>query len=178
MAKPRPLYVSRPLLNAEAVREWARSAGFTSALAADEMHVTVAFSRKPVDWQAIPPDTRPLTIELTHDGDQRVKTLGSATVLRFTAPALEKRWRAFRAAGASWDFPSYQPHVTITYKPPGRWPTPPDRMQPYHGPLRFGPERYAALDEDWKGGVQESPLAKALPPAVLLLIGPRRVVTA
>jgi uncharacterized protein len=170
MAKPRPLYVSRPLLNADAVRAWARSAGFTSALAADEMHVTVAFSRKPVDWQAIPPDTRPLTIELTHDGDQRVKTLGTATVLRFTAPELTKRWRAFRAAGASWDHPSFQPHVTISYKAPARWPTPLAQMAPYHGPLRFGPERYAALDEDWKGGVRETPLAKAMSPAILLLV--------
>lgn len=177
MPTPRPLYVSRRLLNAGALRAWARSAGFTSALADAEMHVTIAFSRAPVDWQAIPPDTKPLTIELTQDGDQHVKMLGTAAVLRFTAPELEARWRAFRQAGASWDHPGYQPHVTLTYQPPARWPTPPERMEPYHGPLRFGPERYKALDTDWKSNVSEAPLAKAAAPAILLFIGPRGVVT-
>lgn len=178
MSAPRPLYVSRPLLNAGAVRAWAQSAGFTSALAEGEMHVTIAFSRDPVDWQAIPPDTRPLTVELGHDGDQHVKTLGTATVLRFTSPELAARWRAFRRAGASWDHPAYEPHVTLTYQPPARWPTPPGEMEPYRGPLHFGPERYKALNLDWKSNVQETPLAKALAPRILVFVGPGRVVTA
>lgn len=163
----RTLYVSRPLLNGEAVRAWARSAGFTTALPASDMHVTIAFSREAVEWADIPPDTSPLDVMLDADGDQRVKQLGQATVLRFTSSDLATRWRRFRAAGASWDHPSYQPHITITYQPPKPWPTPPERMQPYHGPLRFGHERFKEVNTEWADKIKETPLIPRRPTRIL-----------
>lgn len=168
MPAPRPLYVSRPLLNGGALRAWARAAGFTHALPAEDMHVTIAFSRAPVDWAAVPPDTRPLAMELGSDGPQRVKRLGKAIVLRFEAPALAARWRAFRQAGASWDHPEYQPHVTITYRPPPRLPTPPEQMEPFHGPLRFGPERFREVKESWADDIHETPLGPRPRPILLV----------
>ena len=47
---PRPLYVYRPLLNASELIDWARSQGFTSTLPAEDLHVTQAYSRRPVNW--------------------------------------------------------------------------------------------------------------------------------
>lgn len=160
MAKPRTLYVSRPLLNGEALRAWARSVGFVSTLPASDMHVTVAFSRKAVDWSDVPPQRGSLSIEVGETG--HVKRLGKAIVLRFDSPALRTRWRRFRDAGASWDWPEYQPHVTISYAEPARWPTQPEKMQPYDSVLRFGAERYAEVKEDWNKRVVEEPLRKAL----------------
>src|SRR3990167_5554768 len=44
------LYVHRPVLNAEEIITWANAQGFTTTLPAEAMHVTIAFSREPVDW--------------------------------------------------------------------------------------------------------------------------------
>lgn len=73
------------------------------------------------------------------------RPLLNAAVLRFTSARLAARWREFRAAGASWDHEGYQPHVTITYHPPVKLL---GATEPFHGVLRFGPERFAAVDED------------------------------
>lgn len=160
MAKPRTLYVSRPLLNGEALRAWARSVGFVSTLPASDMYVTIAFSKRALDWSTVPPKHGGLAVEVGETG--HVKRLGKAIVLRFDSPELRARWQAFRDAGASWDFPEFQPHVTISYAEPERWPAPPEQMQPYDGMLRFGAERYAEVKEDWKERVKEEPLRKAL----------------
>lgn len=168
MAAPRTLYVSRPLTNPHALRAWARTAGFPMALAPEEMHVTVAFSRTPLDWNRLRPDPRPLHVNLTVDGPQRVKQLGAATVLRFHSALLMERWRQFREAGASWDHPDYQPHITLTYQPPNPWPTPPELMQPYHGPLIFGPERFREVNTEWAAQVRETPIGTDDGPSMLV----------
>ncbi len=164
---PRTLYVSRPLLDGARLRAWARRAlGLRSALAAADMHVTVAFSRAPVNWFALSPD-RNLVLIPEGEADREVKRLGKATVLRFRAPELERRWREFRdRAGASWDHPSYQPHVTLTYTVPEG--TDLHDATPFDGPLRFGPERWAEVKDDWPVDVQEEPLRKAGAPWILL----------
>ena len=46
------LYVHRPLKNADEVRAWAKDAGFKNTLEPDDLHVTVAFSKDPLDWDA------------------------------------------------------------------------------------------------------------------------------
>ena len=46
----RSLYVHRPVLNAEAIIAWAKGAGFATTLPAEDMHVTVCFSKQPVNW--------------------------------------------------------------------------------------------------------------------------------
>ena len=44
------LYVSRPVLNAPQIIAWAKAQGFATTLPPEDMHVTVAFSKEPVDW--------------------------------------------------------------------------------------------------------------------------------
>jgi hypothetical protein len=46
-AAPRSLYVQRKLLNSAAFIKWAKGQGFTTTTPADELHVTVLFSRTP-----------------------------------------------------------------------------------------------------------------------------------
>lgn len=78
---------------------------------------------------------------------------GDAIVLQFSAPALQERWQEFRDAGASWDYESYHPHVTITYDKP------PDldlsAVVPYDGPIELGPEVFEDIEEGWHEGVEE-----------------------
>lgn len=151
----RTLYVHRKLLNANAVRAWAREQGFEGLMAPEQMHVTIAFSREPVDWGRLTPDGDATVVA---DATTEVETFaprgnpkGGATVLRFESPELAARWQEIRDAGASYDFPEYRPHVTLTYGPA------PDlaAVEPYRGPLIFGPEEFAEINEDWDQTVVE-----------------------
>jgi hypothetical protein len=130
------LYVHRPLLNARDVASWAKSQGFRSTVPPEEMHVTVTYSKKPVDWKKMP---RHEPIVKSLGGNRSVSVLGKegAIVLHFEDPALQLHHKAFVDAGCSHDYPDYLTHVTISYAG-----GPNDLMQvyPYSGPLHFGPE--------------------------------------
>jgi hypothetical protein len=168
-AAPRTLYVSRPLLNGDEVRAWAATQGIASALPASDMHVTVAFSREPVDWSQLTPDPRDLTVV---EAGREVRqfpprsTPNGALVLLFRSAQLEKRWREFRDAGASWDFPEYRPHITITYSVPAADVA---GVEPYRGPLVFGPEVFAEVSDTWASGIAEEPTIKRSVPRRRLL---------
>lgn len=49
-AEALPLYVCRPVVNADQIIAWAKAQGFETALPAEDMHVTICFSKQPVDW--------------------------------------------------------------------------------------------------------------------------------
>lgn len=142
--KKRTLYVCRPLLNAADVIAWANQAGFRSTLKPEDMHVTLAYSRVPLIW----PDFLDDSVALPPDPRRAVKRLGDkgATVLLITAPAFQKRWKEFRIDGASWDYPQYQPHVTLSYDATD---INPKSLKAYPGALEFGPERGAPIDDDF-----------------------------
>ncbi len=156
--QPRTLYVKRRLLNGDAVRAWAAEQGIASALPADDMHVTVAFSKEPVDWSELTPQQGAIAVissagRAVHQFPAR-NTPNGAFVLKFTSPELTVRWQEFLDAGASWDFPEYQPHITITYTLAEADLA---AIEPYHGPLVFGPEEFAEVNEGWAGEITEEP---------------------
>jgi hypothetical protein len=84
-----------------------------------------------------------------------VQALGDkgAVVLLFASNDLKWRHDAFKEAGASFDFDEYQPHVTITYQVPAGLDL--SKVQPYTGPLKFGPELFAEVVDNWEQGVTE-----------------------
>ncbi len=143
----RSLYVHRLLKNAEDVSAWAKKQGFNTTL--DDMHVTIAFSRIPVDWDKTPSNNADLAV---HGGKRELAKFGEATVLKFEASALSDRHDMFRKAGASWDYAEYHPHVTLTYDSAD---VDLDNVEPYSGPLVFGGEDYDEIDEDWKDRIAE-----------------------
>jgi hypothetical protein len=134
------LYVHRPLTNADDLITWAKAQGFATTLLADDMHVTIAFSREPVDWSAAGGTFDTLIVQAAED--RAVEQLGDkgAIVLRFESPELAARWGAFKHEGAAWDYPEYRPHVTITYDAGD---VELDNVKPYAGGLKFGPEEFA-----------------------------------
>jgi phage-related protein (TIGR01555 family) len=151
-AAPRTLYVSRKVKNADEIIAWAKSQGFKTTLAADDLHVTIAFSRTAIDWMQI---GEPWDSEMTvAAGGPRLmeKFSGGAVVLQFKSRELEWRHEAIREAGASWDWPEYQPHITITYDPDG---VDLATVEPYQGEIVLGPEIFVEVDDDWKSGVSE-----------------------
>lgn len=157
-AAPRPLYVQRKLLNASALIAWAKENGFKSTLAAADMHVTVLYSRSPVD---------PMKMGESWSGDDqgriRVKPGGpraierfgeNAVVLLFASWELESRHRSMVEAGGSHDFEDYHPHVTLSYEVPAGVDL--AAIKPYAGALEFGPELFESLDLDWKRKITEA----------------------
>lgn len=139
-ASPASLYVSRPLIDSEDFFAWVGE-HFKKSIAADECHVTIAHS-KTLFTNHLEPATDDLEIRhghrsLTHLGDD-----GEAVVLKFTCPALQRRWAEFCDEGAKWDFNNYQPHITISYDGAD---LDLDNIPPFDGVLTFGPEVFAPV---------------------------------
>ncbi|WP_054133832.1 DUF935 family protein [Blastomonas sp. AAP25] len=161
---PRPLYVHRKLVNAEKLVAWARKQGFKTVVDPADMHVTVAYSKKAVNWFGMGDDygfyREPLRV--MPGGPRVVDRLGDqgAVVLHFWDGYLANRHRTMREAGASWDFPTYLPHVTFTYEP-GEVDL--AAVEPFTGELLFGPEIFEPIDDDWASGVRSVDLAEGDP---------------
>jgi phage-related protein (TIGR01555 family) len=159
-ARPRSLYVSRKLINADDLIRWAKAQGFETTQPADEMHVTIAFSRKPVDWMTVGDDwssDEDGKLRVKPGGPRVVEALGDkgAVVLMFRNDSLEWRHRRIHeeGTGAQWDWPEYQPHVTITWQAGD---IDLSTVEPYQGPLVFGPERFAEVVDDWEKTIEEA----------------------
>lgn len=142
-AAPRTLYVSRKLINGAEFLAWAKGQGFTTTLAADDLHVTIAYSRQPLDWMKVGESwsfgDKNGNLTVNPGGARLVEPLGNegAVVLLFNSSDLAWRHMAIKEAGASWDHEGYQPHVTITYEPGD---VDLSKVEPYRGKLVFGPE--------------------------------------
>lgn len=144
------LYCSRNLLNGDDLIEWAKGQGFKKCLNPEQFHVTIAYSKKKFDWEPIKPKKSRLIIKGGHRSmevfDQK------AVVLKFQSNVLEDRWQMFLDDGASWDFPNYQSHVTISYMglPKG---IEKEDIEPYTGILIFDKEKFEPLNPNWKSTV-------------------------
>jgi hypothetical protein len=151
--KIQTLYVARPLerQSATQLREWAKSVGFDHTLEPSDMHVTVACSKRSVDWSML----RPATDTVTVLSDARsISPLGDkgAVVLKLDSKELTRRWYQFLNIGCSWDYEGYQPHVTISYNGPAQLP----QVAPYDLPIVLGPEKWAPVVLDWDKKIKES----------------------
>lgn len=152
-ASPRSLYVRRDLLNGAEFLAWAKAQGFETTMDAADLHVTIAYSKRPVDWMKAGDDWTPGDdgkLIVKPGGARIVERLGNkgAVVLLFGSNDLVYRHeRILREANASHDFPEYQPHVTITYQAPDGLDL--ATVEPYRGKLEFGPEIFEEIDDDW-----------------------------
>jgi phage-related protein (TIGR01555 family) len=145
-AAPRSLYVSRPVVNAAEIRAWAKAQGLPELQ--PDLHVTIAASRKPVDWMKIESEDwnqdRDGTIEIPPGGVRLVEPLGDRTaVLLFTSSRLSWRHEQIVRAGASWDFEEYQPHISLTGDPVDL-----AGVEPYRGRIVLGPEKFEEVKQD------------------------------
>ncbi|HGQ7364003.1 TPA: phage portal protein [Pseudomonas aeruginosa] len=155
-AAARTLYVSRKVLNAGAIIDWAKAQGFETTLPAEDLHVTVAYSKTPVDWMAVAQAwTNKPNGNLTSSagGPRMVEQFGEgAIVLLFNNTELTWRHQDILDAGASWDWPDYQPHITFTYQPGS---VDLDQVEPYRGVIELGPEIFEEITPSWSDDLNE-----------------------
>lgn len=157
-AVPRPLYVHRKLLNGADLVAWAKASGFATTLDAADMHVTVLYSKQPVDpmkmgegWSSDADGG----LVIKAGGPRALERFGEgAVVLQFASWSLQSRHNEMVQAGASHDYPEYLPHVTVTYEAPADLDI--ETIKPFSGELRFGEEIFEPLNPDWKSAVEES----------------------
>lgn len=149
---PRTLFIKRSVVNADDVIRWAKDQGFKTAITAEDMHVTVAFSNRPLDWFSIPDTLR--EVRVPAGGVRFVEQLGpkGAVVLRFKSDALTRRHEQILEHGASWDFDSFRPHLTITLKP-GKVDL--EKVDPFQGELILGIEKFEEVRENAFEGITE-----------------------
>lgn len=155
-AVPRSLYVSRTVLNGADLVAWAKSQGFKTTLPAEDLHVTVCYSRRPLPWTKIDEDwhgDEKGHVTIRPGGPRAVSQFKQATVLEFASSALSWRHEDFKRAGATWDHPEYLPHITISYDKPADLDV--RDIKPYQGEIVLGPEIFQELDEDWRATVIE-----------------------
>ncbi|WP_346399928.1 anti-CBASS protein Acb1 family protein [Pseudomonas syringae] len=145
-AAPRTLYVSRKVTNAGEIIAWAQSQGFETTLPEADLHVTIAYSRNPVDWMKVGESWSgdgKGQLKIAPGGARLIDQFGEgAVVLLFNSSELAWRHVSIVEAGASWDWPDYQPHITFTYEPGS---VDVAKVEPYRGAIELGPEIFEEL---------------------------------
>lgn len=143
-AAPRTLYVSRKVVNVSDLKVWAKGQGLPELQ--DDLHVTIVYSRQPLDWMKVEGEwnqDEKGQITIQPGGVRIVEPLGDRTaVLLFTSSSLTWRHEQIVRAGASHDYPDYQPHISLTGEPVDL-----AGVEPYRGKIVLGPEVFEELQD-------------------------------
>lgn len=149
-----PVYVHREVLNPRRIRNHLFDQGISPV--ADDLHVTVVYSKAAMEWDSIEPHRGSILLRAARRRLELFGPEGSHLVLLVDHPYLHDRAAAWHMAGARSDFPEYRPHVTL-HKPvvlkslrgrPFMWKalTPQfEHIQPYEDDILLGPEQVGPL---------------------------------
>ena len=142
-AAPRSLYIRRDVVNSRDLHRWATSQGIKDLVPAEELHVTVCYSKTPVDWFKVGESWED-KIDLV-GGPRIVEAFpGGPIVLLIGASSLKWRHREIMEAGGSHDFPEYQPHITLSKNSDQDL----KDVTPYQGRILLGPEIFEEVKND------------------------------
>ena len=73
----------------------------------ESLHITTVFSRSPCFYE-------PRFVAHPMANPYQFKILGDQLVILVESHAAEESWKKAVTSGASWDFPQYQPHISIS----------------------------------------------------------------
>ena len=134
-----PLWLHRRLLNWRDIYAWALEQGIRKMMPPDQLHVTLATVREPVEWSEN--DLEVQTDEITVPaGPKPVQIFGyTLKALAFSDPGIERRHAILLGRFPQMDHPTLRPHVTLFRG--GKMP-----KGAYHGELVFGPEIAEVFD--------------------------------
>lgn len=147
----RTLYIRRDVLNADEILAWAQQRGIPDLMPATELHVTICYSKTPVDWAKTGSawdEDQDGTMTIRPGGMRALDKLGNAIVLLFNSSTLAWRHVDLKSlANTTSDYEDYQPHVTLSYSD-----KPFDlKGEAYPGKIELGPEIYAEIEYDYQG---------------------------
>lgn len=131
------IYVSRKVVNPESIAKWALDNNYKDIQ--DDLHVTVAYSKKPVDETKIELDDNNITVPLS---GRALDHFGDFNVLLIQSDELQDRWDYFVNQGCSWDYPNYSPHISFSKDEEL------STTYPFLGEIILGPEIMEDLHDD------------------------------
>ncbi len=141
-------YVYRKLMNNEDLVDWAKEEGLTHILNPEDLHVTIIYSK--ADFEKNPD---PNTVRVRGQRTRAIKKYSTlkgspALVLEFTCNLFQNQHRAYRSSGADHDYPTFKPHITLTYKGSD---VDVSKIEPFKGALKFSREYQEPLTEgNWQ----------------------------
>lgn len=162
----KPVYLKRSVMNAERIHEWAAEQGFETALDADDMHVTVIYSKDAFSkWITERADDAydntlsygNIVIRGGHRSIERLGENGEAVALRIESPELASENAMYRTMGASTDWPDFKPHITITWNAADLDVA---SVKPFDGDIVLGELVAKPMNENWRDNISETPLSK------------------
>lgn len=157
-ATPRGLYVSRAVLNAGEIRDHYKRQGFKLLTPDDEMHVTIAYDKAPVDWLTLPDlyDSDYAEDFVVPAGGARLhEQFGDAAVLCFMHFHLRWRHEDFVLFGVRWKHNEYNPHITLSWDATGANPDL-STVEPWQGRIELGPEVWSEPKADFEQSYEEN----------------------
>lgn len=149
-AEPRTLYVRRNVLNGAEILKWAKAQGLTDLFPADYLHTTIAYSSTPLDWMQIEGETwgqdEKGQMLIPPGGVRLVDKIGpkGTIALLYTHNAIIWRHEQIKRSGAGWDFPDYQPHISLVKEGVS---VDISAIEPYRGKIILGPEIFEEVRE-------------------------------
>jgi len=131
------IHIERPVMGQarDVLASIARDLGLAAEV---DLHVTISHCRSPVDWRDPEFLRREDRVEVSSDS-LAIDRFGDCIVLLLDAPILAARHADLAEAGATWDFPTYNPHITIAKDPMGKVTRLP-AVPAFSGPILLGPE--------------------------------------
>jgi len=126
---------------------WFSNLGFTCV---SHLHVTTVYSRVPIDYKSI--YTPPITVypeELSFLFLKGSNNLGLCLCLGVSNQIFQRSYKRAVSLGAVWDYPSFIPHITLTYNTEIESLLEHPLSLPKF-PVRFDTEVVLPLDEDLK----------------------------
>lgn len=139
-------YIGVKVKNAKEVYDWYNNQG-VEVIPEDELHCTIAYSKKDFEYTISKDDIH------VSEFNSVLEPLGDdgAIVLKIHSQELQDRFNRCIAAGATYDYPSYKPHITISYSGI-------DNINDIKQPdfdIILGDEYANPLNEDWKEELEE-----------------------
>jgi phage-related protein (TIGR01555 family) len=152
-AQPRTLYMRRDVLNGEEIIAHFKAQGLKNLHDPSDLHVTIAYSREPVDWLKIGSDDwggdKDGKLVVKPGGPRLIEQLGGEKVVTLVFMNNDLLYRHMRTceAGCAWDYAEYQPHITVAEAPANASDL--RTMEPYQGAIELGPEIFQEIDDNW-----------------------------
>lgn len=154
--KTAPLYIRRDVKNAKEIIGWYRGQGFETLYPESELHVTILYSKTPVDWFKMDGGYWSSEEELIipAGGARAMEVFGEGTVvLEFASASLRWRHESLIEMGATSDYPEFRSHISITNN---LGDVDLSNVKPYVGRIVLGPEIYEDINENWKSTIKET----------------------
>lgn len=114
--RKRPMFIGVRFDEASMNEIMKLSEGVPNRTSKGELHITVAYSRKPISISALGKLAPPEQVKAKHYSIFQARSGENCLVVEVDAPGLVARHNEIiKDYGASYDFPEYKPHFTLSY---------------------------------------------------------------